>query len=109
MLGSCLVMAQIPIPQSEIKKLCTRWQISELAFFGSVLRDDFNASSDIDVLVSFAEGATWGLFDHQRLEEELPGILGRGVDLTSRRAIEGSRNWIRKQSILSSAVVIYES
>jgi predicted nucleotidyltransferase len=102
-------MTRIPIPRSEITKFCKRWKISELAFFGSVLRDDFDVNSDIDVLVSFAKDAIWSLFDHQRMEEELTGILCRRVDLTSKRAIEGSRNWIRKQSILSSAVVIYES
>jgi len=30
------------------------------------------------------------------MEEELSGILGRKVDLVSRRAIERSSNWIRR-------------
>jgi len=75
----------------------------ELSFFGSVLRDDFDASSDVDVLVGFEPDATPSLFDHQDMEDELSRILGRKVDLLTRRAVEASSNDIRKQAILSSA------
>jgi predicted nucleotidyltransferase len=34
-------------------EFASRWQITELSLSGSVLRDDFAADSDIDVLVSF--------------------------------------------------------
>ena len=52
--------------QAEISEFCRRWQISELALFGSVLRDDFGPESDLDVLVTFFPGANWGLLDHYR-------------------------------------------
>jgi uncharacterized protein len=97
----------IPWPDQQIADFCRRWQICELALFGSVLRGDFRADSDVDVLVAFAPEARWSLLDHMRMQEELAGILGREVDLVSKRAIERSANWIRRRAILESAEVMY--
>jgi predicted nucleotidyltransferase len=77
-----------------------------LALFGSILRQDFNADSDVDVLVSFAPDAQWSLFDLVRMESELETILGREVDLVERAAIEQSENYIRRKSILSDLELI---
>jgi predicted nucleotidyltransferase len=44
----------IDIPMDKIADFCRRWNIAELALFGSVLREDFRPDSDIDVLVSCA-------------------------------------------------------
>lgn len=97
----------VPIDEDKIEAFCRRWKIAELALFGSVLRDDFAAESDVDVLVSFLPDAEWSLLDHQAMEEELAGIVGHKVDLVSRRGIERSRNWIRREAILSGAQRIY--
>jgi len=43
----------IQIPESRIADLCQKRRIREFALFGSVLRDDFDPTSDVDVLVSF--------------------------------------------------------
>jgi uncharacterized protein len=102
-------MMQIPIDQETITAFCRRWHVAELAVFGSVLRDDFDAESDVDVLVSFLPDATPTLFDMVRMQRELEAILGREVDLVSRRGIEESRNPLRKREILNSAEVIYGS
>jgi uncharacterized protein len=59
---------------------------------GSVLWDDCQPDSDVDVLVTFAPEAEWSLFDHMAMEEELSAAIGRKVDLVSRRAIECSTN-----------------
>ena len=99
--------AKIPIDRDKTAEFCRRWKITEFALFGSVLRDDFRPDSDVDVLVTFAPDAEWSLFDHLDMEEELSVILGRKVDLVSRRAIERSDNWIRRKSILSTAEPIY--
>ncbi len=99
--------AKIDIPQEEIEDFCHRWQITELAFFGSVLRDDFRPDSDVDVLVRFHPEARHTLFAMVRMQEELARILGRQVDLVSRRGIEMSRNYIRKKTVLESAEVVY--
>lgn len=90
-----------------IADFCRRWKITEFAVFGSILRDDFHNDSDIDVLVTFSPDASWSLFDHVDMQDELSEILGRKVDLLSRRGIEKSRNYIRREAILSSARVIY--
>ena len=99
----------IAVDRQTIAEFCQRWRIAELALFGSVLRDDFRADSDVDVLVTFADGAKWGLFDHIAMEEELSRLLGREVDLVSRRAVDRSKNWVRKEAILAGAESIYAS
>jgi predicted nucleotidyltransferase len=72
--------ARIDIPRDRVAELCRRHHIRRLALFGSVLRDDFTAESDVDILVEFEPGRTPGLafFD---IEQELSQALGRRVDL----------------------------
>lgn len=98
---------KIVLPKDRIVEFCRRWKITEFALFGSVLRDDFRPDSDIDVLVKFAADASWTLLDHVDMQDELQAILGRNVDLISRKGIERSRNKIRRKEILESAEVYY--
>jgi len=97
----------LPISKIELAEFCRRWLIAVLAVFGSALREDFNANSDIDLLVSFAPEARWSLLDHIEIEEEFSKLLGRPVDLVSKRAVTRSDNWIRRKSILENAQIIY--
>ena len=97
----------IVFPSEEIVDFCRRWQIRELSLFGSVLRDDFGPDGDIDVLVTFAEQAQWTLLDHVDMQTELAHILTRKVDLVSRRGVESSRNYLRRNEILETAEVVY--
>ena len=99
--------ARIAIPTEGIAAFCERWQVTELALFGSVLRDDFGPDSDIDVLVSFEDSARHTLFDMVRMEEELKALFGREVDLVSRRGIERSSNQLRREAVLDTAEAIY--
>ncbi len=99
--------AHIEIPEEKIGEFCKKWKIREFALFGSVLRADFRPDSDIDVLVTFDENAHHSLFDLVEMQDELKEIFGREVDLVSKRGIESSRNYIRKNVILSSAEAIY--
>ena len=99
----------LAIPPETLRDFCRRWQIVELALFGSVLRDDFGPDSDVDVLVSFAEGARHSLFELDDMESELKEIFGREVDLVTRRGIESSPNYLRRNAILGSAETIYGS
>lgn len=55
-------LKNIEIPVDQISVLCEQWHISKLSLFGSVLRDDFTPTSDIDVLVEFEPGFTPGFF-----------------------------------------------
>ena len=95
------------IAPEALAEFCRRWKITELAIFGSALRDDFGPQSDFDLLVTFAPDADWSLFDHARMEQQLKAFVNRELDLVSRRAVERSANWIRRRSILETARVIY--
>ncbi|MDX1524368.1 MAG: nucleotidyltransferase family protein [Anaerolineae bacterium] len=97
----------IEIPQQNIADFCQRWQITELALFGSALRDDFGPDSDIDLLASFDPEARLTLLDHVQMQDELKILFGREVDLVSKRGLEQSHNVIRREAILGSAQVIY--
>ncbi len=97
------------IPHKKIEAFCKRWNISELAIFGSVLRTDFRPDSDVDVLVSFAPEAKVSLFDMVHMQDELKDIFGRDVDLISKNGVESSRNYLRRKTILESARVIHVS
>ncbi len=99
--------ARIEVPSERIAAFCERWQMTELALFGSVLRDNFGPESDIDVLAKFDDAARRTLFDVGRMEEELSETFGREVDLLSWRGVESSRNYIRRKAILGSAETIY--
>ncbi len=71
----------ITVPKEKIADFCFLHHIRKLAFFGSVLRDDFRPDSDLDVLVEFEPGHTVGLLKMAGLELGLSAILGRKVDL----------------------------
>ena len=99
--------AHIDVPPDKITDFCKRWQILELALFGSVLRDDFGPESDVDVLVRFDPQARHTLFDLAQMQDDLSALLGRKVDLIERVAVERSPNYIRRKAILQSAETIY--
>ena len=101
--------AHIDIPQDELAAFCERWQVTELALFGSVLREDFNPESDVDVLVRFDPQARHTLLDIAQMQDELSATLGRAVDLIERAVVERSPNYIRRKAILQSAESIYAS
>ena len=99
--------SRIDIPKKKIAAFCRRNSIRRMALFGSVLRDDFTAESDVDVLVEFEPDKTPGLAFFT-MQDELSEIYGRGVDLHTFRGVEGSRNWLLREGILISAETIYE-
>lgn len=100
---------RLKVSMHKIDDFCRRWQVTELALFGSVLGDKFRTDSDIDLLVEFEPDARWSLLDHVRMEQELKSLFEREVDLVSKRAIERSDNWIRRKEIMTTAQPIYVS
>jgi len=94
----------ISIPKEKISEFCQRWEIVEFSLFGSVLRDDFNAQSDVDVLVVFAEDAKIGLFEIAQIKIELEELYGRPVDLIEKASL---KNPYRRKEILKTAEVFY--
>ncbi len=93
--------------EPELSVLCQRWQIAELAVFGSGRRDDLRPESDLDLLVTFLPGAAWTLLDQIAMQVEFASLLNRPVDLVSRRAIERSANPLRRREILDTARRVY--
>jgi predicted nucleotidyltransferase len=95
---------RIQVDKDRLADFCRRGHITRLSFFGSVLRDDFNSESDIDVLVDFEEGHTPGLLRIAHLERELSVLLNnRKVDL---RTSEDLSRYFRKE-VLATAEVQY--
>lgn len=92
--------------RGKLAQFCRRWKVAEFALFGSVLRADFRPDSDVDCLVTFAPDARWTLFDMARMQDELETLFTRRIHIVSRRGLESSRNYLRREAILSSAEVV---
>ena len=105
------VYNRLTITPEQLKDFCIRWQIAELAVFGSILRDDFRLNgeipSDIDLLFSEQDNARKNLILQVKMMFELEEMLHRKVDLISKKAVLEDPNTIRRQHILESAKVIY--
>jgi len=100
-------LGTLHIASEAIEAFCQRWSVTELAVFGSVLGDAFSDESDIDLLVTFAPTARPSLFDLSAMQQELEEIIGRKVDLMTKKSVEQSRNPLRRRAILENAHAIY--
>ena len=101
------VFSRLRVTDDQIAAFCRKWQILRFELFGSVLRDDFDAESDVDVLVTFDLLRVVRLDDLLDMEDELQALFGRKVDLIKRHLVEESPNWVRRRSILGSAREVY--
>ncbi len=97
----------IKFSTESIIEFCQRWKVQEFYLFGSVLRDDFNEQSDIDVMIKFLPDPGWG-WEVVRMDSELEKIFGRKVDIAYKDVVEQDDNWLRQKNILSTARLIYE-
>jgi len=89
----------------QIRELCKENRVKTLFAFGSVTRDDFNADSDIDLVVDFEEKDPFIYSDlYLNLKSKLEDILNRQVDLLEERAI---KNRFFKQQLESTKVPLY--
>jgi uncharacterized protein len=95
---------RIDIPKEKIAEFCRRNHIRRLAFFGSVLRDDFAPESDVDVLVEFEPGTRVGL-RFFGMERELSEILGHKVDLNT----AGFLSKYFRDEVIAGAEVLYDA
>ena len=105
--GEELGRIRIDIPHDRLAAFCRAHRIRRLSVFGSALREDFRPDSDVDILVTFEEGARHSLFDLVTMQDELQVILGREVDLVEREAVEQSENYIRRRHILQNEEPVY--
>ncbi|MGF1576303.1 MAG: nucleotidyltransferase family protein [Cyanophyceae cyanobacterium] len=101
-----LIYQRLGITPQQLQTFCQRWRINQLALFGSVLREDFHPSSDIDILIDLDPNHTWGL-EYIQMRQELASLLNRPVDLLTFQTITHSHNSLRRQGILNDAEMIY--
>lgn len=96
--------AKISIAKDRLVPFCQQRGIQWLAIFGSALRTDFHAESDVDVLVRFRPECTPGLLGMARIEREMSDLFGkRKIDL---RTPEDLSRYFR-QKVLEEAEVQY--
>lgn len=95
---------RFPLTPTEIEHFCQRWQIAELALFGSILRSDFTDTSDIDLLVTFLPEERWSLLDLVRMKTELEDRIKRSIDLVEKKQL---KNPFRRATILQTQHTLY--
>ena len=87
-------------------ELCVNHKVGQLYLFGSVLTNQFNESSDIDLLVQFSQIDLLEYFDnYMDFKEQLEVLFGRSVDLVENQAI---RNPVFRRIIDREKQLIYE-
>ena len=90
--------------QVDIDAFCQRWHITELGIFGSAIRNDFGADSDIDVLIVFDPDIQQDVFARDHAQAELAERFGRDVDLTGKILL---KNPFSRAEILQTYRVVY--
>ena len=97
------IAAGIELPEGEVAEICRRYQVKELAVFGSAARGQMRPDSDIDLLVDFLPEARPGLLGLSAMMRELSALLDRHVDLAVKPALKP----LIRPEVLSEAQVIY--
>lgn len=97
------MLKDLNIPIGPIEDLCRQFEVAELAVFGSAVRHDFRSDSDIDLLVTFQPEAKVGLIAFIGLQQQLEELLGRKVDLVSKRGLKP----LIRDEVIGNAMVLY--
>jgi predicted nucleotidyltransferase len=93
--------------RAAVRAVCENSPVVRVDLFGSVARGAAQTGSDVDLMVEFLPGSEIGLFEMGALKEDLEESLGCPVDLVSRRAVQQSRNPIRRRGILADQIPVY--
>ena len=94
----------VQLRYEDVVKICEKYHLSELSIFGSVIRDDFNVDSDVDILISYENVWNNDPFDDLHIAWEFKDLLNRDIDIVDK---DGLKNPIRREEILSTCEVIY--
>src|SRR5262252_3349868 len=96
-----LHLGDIVVDETQLADLCRRYQVRELSLFGSAARGEMRPDSDVDMLVEFLPSADVGLLEHAGLMLDLARLLGRKVDLVSKRGLKPRiRAWVLQEARL---------
>jgi predicted nucleotidyltransferase len=98
-----LLLGDTQVDKAMLVDLCRRYQVRELSFFGSAARGEMRPDSDIDFLVEFLPDAKVDLVDHAGLMLDLAQLLGRKVDLVSKKGLKP----LIRASVLAEARLLY--
>jgi hypothetical protein len=101
--GARIMSLHIDFNKEELGRFCRRRHIRRLAFFGSVLRDDFGPQSDVDALVEFEPDYKPGFMQLAAMERELSEILGRKADMRTPQELSK----LFRDEVIASAEVQY--
>ena len=102
-MANTLEIGDARIDEVRLAELCRRYNVRELAYFGSAARGQMTADSDIDILVEFLPESGIDLVDYAGLMLDLTQLAGRRVDLVSKKGLKPSI----RASILSEARPLY--
>jgi predicted nucleotidyltransferase len=94
----------IVLTHNDLEKVVQKYNIKELAVFGSSIRSDFTADSDIDLLIEFKNSPSISLFDLLDIQEYFEGITNRPVDIVE---AAGLTNPYRRDAILKTKEILY--
>jgi predicted nucleotidyltransferase len=102
-MSQALHLGDIEVEAAKLADLCRRYQVRELSLFGSAARGEMRPDSDIDLLVEFLPGAQIDLVDYAGLMLDLSKLLGRKVDLVSKRGLKP----LIRDAVLQEARPVY--
>jgi len=88
-----------------ISAFCRKHQVKSFALFGSILRDDFNEESDVDVLLD-VDGRSLEFHESCSMIDELETMFGRKVDMATDSDLKRANRY-RRESIQSASQEIY--
>jgi hypothetical protein len=96
-------LGNVLVDEAKLADLCQQYHVRELSVFGSSARGEMRPDSDIDLLVEFLPDAKIDLVDHAGLMLDLSQLLGRYVDLVSKRGLKP----LIRESVLEEARLVY--
>ena len=89
--------------REKLSQVCQKYYVKKLSMFGSTLRGDARAESDLDILVEFIPGKIPGFFTFVDLKDDLSAIFDREVDL---RTPQDLSNYFR-ENVVKEAQELY--
>jgi uncharacterized protein len=102
-MSQTLHLGDTEVDESKLADLCRRYRVRELSLFGSAARGEMRPESDVDLLVEFLPNADVGLVEHAGLMLDLAQLLGKKVDLVSKKALKP----LIRDSVLADARLVY--
>jgi len=97
------VDARVQFDKTRLADLCRQHGIVTLSLFGSAVRGEMRADSDVDVLVEFEPGVRVSYFTLGELQQDLSDLFGRHVDLKTPATLS---DHVRER-VIASAEPIY--